>query len=158
MDKRSQGFTFVEMIMVMVIISILAVSLMLNTPSSGINLGAQVNQVLNDIRYTQALSMTRNQRFRFVITGSTYQILNAAGTAIILARGNTTATLGTGITFGTLTNLPSSLVNFDGYGTPYTTAASPGTALATAATIPLKAGTLTMTIGITPLTGRAAIQ
>ncbi len=156
--SRQQGFTLIEMVTVLIVISIIGVTAMLRWPAQGINLGAQANQLANDIRYTQSLAMTNGMRYYLVRqTSTTYQIMNSAGTPVTLAMGNTTMTLNSGITFGTLTNLPNNLIAFDGKGTPYITASSPGTALAATATIPLVSGSNTITISILAGTGRVTV-
>lgn len=159
-NAQMKGFTLIELIIVIVIVSILAAMPFLNWPSSSISLAGQAQQLANDIRYAQSLAMTKAQRYRLVIsTGSnSYQILNSAGTAILFSSGSTTVTLNSGISFGTLSNLPNSLIAFDGNGIPYTTTGSPGTALAADASIPLQSSGNTTTVVITPLTGRVNIQ
>lgn len=159
MQRRIKGFTLIEMTMVIILISIVATATYLNWPGVTINLGAEVYQVANDIRYTQSLSMTKRERFRFVRTSaSSYQIMNSTGTAILSASGVTTVTLNSGITFGAWSNLPNNLIVFDGKGTPYTDTATPGTPLASAATIPLTGGGQTTNIVISPETGRVIVQ
>ncbi|MDX1902416.1 MAG: GspH/FimT family pseudopilin [Gammaproteobacteria bacterium] len=155
MHRKAAGFTLIELIIVIIIMSILATKAYFNWSSATINLASQANQIAADLRYAQTLSMTTGQRYRFVkMSSTTYQILNSAGTAIQLTSGGTTATLSSGITFGTLTNLPNNLVAFDGKGVPYTDTGSPGTALASTAVINLSAGSNTTTVSIVPETGR----
>lgn len=159
-SKKMVGFTLIELTIVLLIISILAIFVMSNLPKTTINVDAQANQLAGDLRYTQTLAMSRGNRFRLVITGNTYQIVNGStGSAITIpVAGATTVTLGAGITFGTLTNLPNKLVNFDTQGIPYTDTLSPGTALAANATIPITDGTTTKTVLISPTTGRVIVQ
>jgi type II secretory pathway pseudopilin PulG len=154
MMKKSQGFSLVELVVIITVIAIMAVSVMTTNQTPGISVEAQANQLVDDIRYTQSLAMTKGTRYRLVITAASnsYQILNAAGTAIMLAMGSTTMKLGTGITFGAI-SLPASLVNFDGLGNPYTDTATPGTLLAATATIVLNAGASSSTVSIVPNTG-----
>jgi hypothetical protein len=76
----------------------------------------------------------------------------------MLAEGNTTETLNSGITFGTFTNLPSNLIAFDSNGAPYTNTSLPGTALSSTATMPLTGDGSTETISISPQTGRVTIS
>lgn len=157
--NKGKGFTLIELIMIILILAILAVFAFMSMPQTTFILDAQIQQLESDIRYAQALSMTKGQRYRWVKTSSTtYQVLNMAGTAVILPSGKTTITLNSGITFGTLTNLANNLVAFDGNGVPYTTADSPGTALAATATIPLVLNGQTQTISVTPQTGRVLVQ
>ncbi len=157
--KNTAGFTLLELIFVLLIMSIISVTVMLQWTASGIDLGAQAKELASDIRYTQSLAMTNGQRYYLIKQSSTtYQIMTSGGTAVMLFNGRTTATLNSGITFGTLTNLPNNLVAFDGKGTPYTTSSSPGTALTSTATIPITSGGATKTISIQPGTGRVTIS
>lgn len=156
---QTKGFTLIELVMTIVIISIIAVFAFMSSPAATIVLDAQAKQLESDIRYAQSLSMAQGQRYRWVkLSSNTYQILNSSGTAITLPSGSTTVTLNSGITFGTLTNLPNNLVAFDGRGTPYSTTGSPGTALASNATIPLTSSGQTFTLTISPVTGRMIVQ
>lgn len=159
MQRQEKGFTLIELVIVLILLSILATATYIQWPATTINLGAQADQLAADIRYAQSLSMTKGERYRLVKTSSTaYQITNSAGTPILLARGNTTMTLNSAITFGTLTNLPNNLIVFDGKGAPYVTTGSPGTALSSTATLPLVSGAETKTVAITPETGRVIVQ
>lgn len=144
-----------EIIVTIVIVSVLSVTVFYNLQIQSINLPAQAARIADDIRLTQTLSMTNAQRYRIVrLSATTYQITNAAGTAIIHpTTGSRVITLGRGITFGTFTNLPSNMIVFDSNGTPYTNTATPGTTLNAIATIPITGDGLTQTIQIMPQTG-----
>lgn len=157
--KTNNGFTLLELIFVIAIIGIISVAVMPQWTGTNIDLGSEAMQLASDIRYTQSLAMTHGQRYYLIKqSATTYQIMNSAGSPVVLALGNTTMTLNSGITFGTLTNLPNNLVAFDGRGTPYTTSSSPGTALAATATIPLVSGGVTRTVSITATTGQVSIS
>lgn len=157
--SNQRGFTLLELVMILMIIGILAVAVTPNKLDSPIRLRYEARRVLNDIRYVQLLSMTTGLRYRWVQTSTTsYQLVNQTGTAINLPSGGTTLTLASGVSFGTLTNLPSSLVAFDSFGVPYTTSSIPGTALTSAATIPLVSSSQTTTITITPPTGYGSVS
>ncbi len=158
-NEKIAGFTIIELIAIVMIISILAVLTVFSWQGTTINLEAQAQQIANDIRYAQSLAMTKGVRYRWVRASSTtYQIVNSSGTPITFARGNTTITLNSGITFGAFTNLPNNLVAFNGKGIPYTDTGSPGTALAAAATIPITQSSETESIVISPGTGRVIVQ
>ena len=156
---KTKGFTLIELVTVIVVIGILAVFASVSSPLSTFTLDSQAQQLASDIRYAQSLSMTSGQRYRWVkLSATSYQVVNAAGTAVTLPSGTTTITLYSGISFGTLTNLPNNLVAFDGRGIPYTTTGSPGTALATTATIPLTTTGETKTLSVTAQTGRMIVS
>lgn len=154
---EQQGFTLIELVCVIIILSILNVGIFISWPRTQINVGAQAQQIANDIRFTQSLSMTKGQEYRWVITSSnTYQILNSSGAAVLNPMGSTTTTLNNDLSFGTLTNLPQSMLVFNEDGTPYTDTS--GTALSTTASIPITGGGNTATISVTPQTGRVVVQ
>ena len=156
---QHDGWTLIELIVVVVLISIIGTYSYFSMQSATINLGAQASQLASDIRYAQAQAMTKGQRYRWVKTSSTtYQIQNSTGMAIPLAQGSTTAVLGTGIVFGSIVNLPNSLINFDGQGTPYVDTSVPGTALSSNATIALVSGSETRTVTIAAGTGSVSVQ
>jgi prepilin-type N-terminal cleavage/methylation domain-containing protein len=157
--KKNHGFTVFELILVILIIGIISVTAIPNWTGSSLGLEFEARRVLNDIRYTQALSMASGMRYRWVRTSSSsYQILNQSGAAMILPSGGTTVTMTNSVSFGSLGNLPSGLVAFDSQGIPYTTSSIPGTALASAATIPLTANGVTRTVRISQSTGYGVLQ
>jgi prepilin-type N-terminal cleavage/methylation domain-containing protein len=167
LKRQLKGFTLIELVILLLIIAVLAVVVNINWPGSTLNLGAQTSQLATDLRYTQALSMTRGQRYCLKISGNTYQIVNSAtGTAMVLAYGNLTATLGNGIAFGAISPGGSAMFVFDGSGIPYysssttcnTTNAQAATALTGNGSIILSAGGQTRTILISAETGRVLVQ
>lgn len=155
------GFSLIELVIVTIIASILAVFVLPLWTGSTVNVAGQADQLAADIMYTQSLALTTGQRYYLSrASATTYQIKNSAGTAIAYPGTNlTTITLKSGVSFGSFVNLPNNLIAFDGKGSPYTTSTSPGTALASTAQIPLTAsGTTTKTILIYPGTGVVLIQ
>ena len=157
--NRHHGFSLIEMVIVISVIAIIGVVSFMQWTGTDINVGGQAKQLASDIAYTQSLAMTKGVRYYLIITSSnTYEIRNASGTAQQMALGNTTATLNTEITFGSLTNLPNNLICFDGKGAPYTTSSSPGTALASTASIPLVTSNSTRTVNIAPVTGNVSVS
>ena len=153
MSQRSEAaFTLIELIITIIILTILAAATRAIWPTENITLNAQAQALVADIQYTQNLSETRGVRYYLKKTSSvTYTISDVNG-------GNLTAhTLGSGMTFGTLTNLPNSLVAFDGQGVPYSNITIPGTALTTNATIILNASNgNSRTVTITHTTGQVS--
>ena len=152
--KAASGFTLIEFVMVILLVGIVSVVVLPKWSVQSFSLQHEARRLLSDIRYAQALSMTSGQRYRWVrISASSYRILNESGVAIVLPAGSTTMVFTSGVTMGTLVNLPNGLLAFDALGAPYTTSAIPGTALAAPAIIPLTSAGQTQNITITPQTG-----
>jgi len=161
LTNKIDGFTLIELTVVITILSIITLAFMISFSKTVINLNAQAELLASDIRYTQNLAITHGQRYRFVLnspSANSYRILNENGTVENLAYGASSASLGSGISFGAITNLPNSLINFDTLGIPYTDTASPGNKLNTTATISITSGGTTKILSITPQTGRVIIQ
>jgi MSHA pilin protein MshC len=148
--KIIKGFTLIELIIVIMVLAIVSVYcsvLFTNKP----NLYAQAKLLADDLRYTQSLSMTHDQRYRFVKLSSTsYTIQNSSGTSIIMPDEANSVSLNSGITFGTLTGFTNTIV-FDSRGVPY--ADSSTTPMSATATIPLNSGSQTISVTINPETG-----
>src|SRR5690348_547194 len=156
---KQMGFTLVELIFIILIVGIISVMIMPSWTGTTLDLSYEAQQVLNDIQYAQALSINTGQRYRWVLVSSTsYSVTDSAGTAILLPSGSTLATLSNGVSIGSLSNLPNSLIAFDSLGAPYTDTGSPGTALASTASIPISATGGSYTIQITPGTGYGVLS
>ncbi|EKD72140.1 MAG: hypothetical protein ACD_45C00750G0004 [uncultured bacterium] len=157
--KKLQGFTLIELLFIILLISVVGVTLLLQWPATSLNLEYEARRVQNDIRYTQALSITSGQRYRWVkISSSTYQIVNEAGTPILLPSGSNQLTLINGVTLGTLSNLPNNLIAFNSQGIPYVDSTIPGTALTATASISINTTGQSRTIQISPETGYGTLQ
>jgi len=157
-SKKCLGFTVVELIVVIVLISIMAAIAVPRWATSP-NLDAQTQQLLSDLRYTQMLAITHGQRFRVNFTlPSSYDTTNLSGTPVAnISTGGNTITLRSGITISSLTNLPNDLVAFDERGIPYTDSGAT-VALAANATITLSYNGMTRSIVITQQTGSMVAQ
>lgn len=157
--SQPKGFSLVELLLVVAVLAILAVNVMPKWPAIGLNVNYQAMQVLNDIRYAQALSLTTGNLYAWVkLSSNTYAIYSEGLTPIILPNGDTVATLDANTTFGTLTNLPNSYIVFNSTGTPFVTNIAPMTPLASTATIPLVSGSVTSTVQINAVTGAGTIS
>jgi MSHA pilin protein MshC len=157
--RVDRGFTLVELIMVLVLLGIVAVFVIPRTPGKSIEARAQADQLASDIRYVQSLSMTHGERYRinFNVAGNSYQLATQVGVAVAHPATGTTAPIALrgGVAFQSTTN---SLLVFDGKGTPYSDAATPGTPLAANAVITLRADSDTRTVTVSPETGRVIVQ
>lgn len=153
------GFTMLELIAVIVVVGLIALTTVPRWTGNVQNVQYEARRVLNDIRYAQAMSISSGMRYYWNRTsGTSYQIINGSGSAIVLPSGGTTVTLSSGISFGSFSNLPSNLVAFDSRGQPYTTSSSPGTLLSSTAVIPLTDGSSTRSVSITPTTGHGDLS
>src|SRR2546428_11221447 len=161
LHRRSleRGFTLRELLIVMVIVGIISAIALTRTGNDPLMLSTQVDQLAGDIRYVQALAMTQGQRYRINLTatGYTLTLANAGGTLVPHPLTGSTAQTNwnSGVT-GTLppTNLPNSLVAFDGRGIPYIDNVATNVLVAGTATITLSKGGANQTVSITPQTGR----
>jgi prepilin-type N-terminal cleavage/methylation domain-containing protein len=157
--QRLKGFTLIELIFVILLIAIISITVAPRWSANSLNLEQEARRVLNDIRYTQGLSVTSGQRYRWIkISSTSYQILNESGAPVQLPSGSTQLTLSNNVTLGTLTNLPNNLIAFDSQGIPYTNTLIPGTALSSQASITLTASGENRIVAITPTTGYGVVQ
>ncbi|MDF1654136.1 MAG: prepilin-type N-terminal cleavage/methylation domain-containing protein [Coxiellaceae bacterium] len=155
------GFTAIELILVIIVIGILgalAVRPLLYSPDT-MKLDAEAQRLLTDVRYVQALSMFRNERYRLNFSNSgSYGILTSSGAAFnYFAAGGTSVTLETGTTLSTNGN---NYLVFDGRGIPYLSSSSngSGSALGSTYTITLTNSSGTETVSVTGGTGEASMS
>lgn len=151
-----RGFTLIELIIVIIIISILAAYAIARWPSA-VNLNAQAEQLAAAIRYTQSLAMTKGARYLLTITTSnkSYAITSIGSSPTTVndpITNNTSTILGNGISFGTITGLASVspyYIAFNGYGLPFSDNTAT-TSLTTTAVISLTSGGSSKIVQITP--------
>src|SRR4030065_668057 len=73
--SREYGFTLIEMVVVLILIGILAVTFVERSSSKGaLTFAAQAQQLASDIRYVQTLSMTRGERYCLNLTSTGYSM------------------------------------------------------------------------------------
>jgi len=133
---RRNGFTIIELVMILVLLSILAVILapqMLDVGAA--NAGAFADKLRTDIRYAQTLAMTRGQRYRvylniapapspsgYAVVYDTSAAKNWSSFGYIqdpVNGGNLNITLGSGQYSGiTITSPATGYVEFNSLGTP----------------------------------------
>jgi len=146
------GFTIVELVVILVLLAIVAVLVAPNLSTTAITLPAVATRVAETIRYTQSLSMSQGQRYRINFTASTLQITDMGGVAITQPMTSSTAavSLSPVVLSGYSPPLVNGYVAFDTKGVPYvsTTAALVGNA-----TITLTSGGNTTNLVIKPETG-----
>lgn len=153
------GYTIIEVIIVIIILGIISSIVLINWSYSSMNLDAQTSLMISDIRYTQNLSVSKNERCRFVINRSdkSYEIRNSSNVNEPMPNGNTKQSLSHDTNFGSLTNITNTII-FDGKGVPYTDTTTPESPLSTNATITLQTDEgKTKTVTIIPETGKISI-
>jgi MSHA pilin protein MshC len=117
------GFTFRELITVLLVIGIVSAVALSRTDSGTLQLSTQAEQLAGDIRYVQALAMTQGQRYIISFPSATsYRFLDSAGNPVVHpANGSNAAiTLGAGVTLALQALSPAgNALGFDGRGVPY---------------------------------------
>ncbi len=151
-----RGFTLVELIVMITLISILAFAALGRMPNLSINLGAQADQLVADIRYVQSLAQTSAQRHCIAFTAVNYQVSsgNTCIGAVVMPDAANPVPLAAGITHAPIT---TALLVFNTLGQPFTDAAA-ATPLAAEAVITLNGAGESRTVRVTPQTGRARVQ
>jgi len=145
MNKHS-GFSIIELIVVIMVLGIVAASVSYVMPNrQAFQSEGFADVFLQDLRFTQLLSMSQNQRYKLVVSAGSYQIQNQSSVPFNNAEtGGLTNVFPAGVTI-----TPTATINFDSLGGPYNN----GTALVSAFNFSVTAGTTVTTVGITPQTG-----
>ena len=145
---RTHGFTFLELVAVLLVIGVLAAMALPRVVTQSINLSAIAAKLASDIRYTQSLSMSQGQRYRInFLSTTTYQITDIIGVGTPIAHP-ITGTAVISVAPATLSGYTN--ITFDSQGVPYDAAG----ALAANVVITLAAGSDTRTLTLSPATGR----
>jgi len=162
----NRGFTLLELIVVLMLVAILAFVVLPRLSQNTLELSSQAEQVATDVRYAQALSMTRGAalgsqgRYCIFFTATGYQYRhnnNSYATPCTTAvnhpaTGSTAAIVLSGVAVVTA-NLTGSYIEFDTKGQP-----TNFTAPATNATVTLNATGGPRVVVVSPVTGKATVQ
>ena len=147
---REKGFTLTELVVTLILITIIATFFSIRVPSTAaFSLDGIVSNLLGDIRFTQILSMSFNDKFQIKFNTNNYAILNPDGTPYSHPDTGTTAvSLPSGLSLSAST----STIKFNGRGMPLNSSNVP---LTTITTLTITSGSATRSILINPQTGFA---
>ena len=145
---KSQGFTLIELVVLLVILSILSTIVGVRLSSlHSFNSYSFATILQSDLNLTRALSIAKNQRYRLVIGGTSYQIQDQNGAIFLNPETNTnTVTYPSGTTVS-----PSTTIVFDSLGQPYNAAGT--TPLSDPLNITITSTQLSQVMSVTPQTG-----
>lgn len=150
--KRNSGFTLVELVTVIVIMSVLiAVVYAKFLDINPINLSSEADVLKSHLRYAQSRAMNTNAVWGINISGSNQYSLfrdgSTANSVLLPGQDSLTLTLPAGISFSA-----TGIISFDTWGKPYTNAAGTASQVGSRV-ITLTLGSLSQSITITQNTG-----
>lgn len=160
MYRNNHGFTFIEMIVVLVLMSIIAASVLVRgMDTDQIDLMAQVAKIRNHIRYAQAMAMKRSDKnWGIKCDGNAYWFFEGTNPDDSASQLPLPGEKSSQILLADIdVTVDGFELYFDKYGRPYTaytdetsnTPVSAGNPLA----ITISAGSGSVTLSITPETG-----
>jgi MSHA pilin protein MshC len=144
---KQAGFSLIQLIITIVIISILMVAIILRNPDSRAFQSEGYADVLaQNIRLAKIMAISLNERYSIQVNSGSLQIKDTSGTAINHPEnGNTTFNFPTGVTIS-----PVTTIQFDSVGRPYNNA---GVLSINNTVFTVTAGTNTKTVTVVPETG-----
>jgi MSHA pilin protein MshC len=151
-----RGFTLVELVMVIVVMTILAIAILPRAPTEeSLTLRGRAEQLAADIRYVQTLSMTTGERHCLTLTNSSYTLARDATCSTTVAHPG-----GLGMPVQLCSNclttsLSGNQLRFDGKGRPYLDATNE---FSGTETITVSGDGGPLTISISRQTGRVIVQ
>lgn len=154
--RSGAGFTLLELVLTLLLVSVLAAAAVASWPGPAINLHAEAGRLADDIRYAQSLAMTRTPRYRINFAGDRYWLSTRDGATVVAhpVAGKAAVPLSAGMNL----SAPFPFLVFDDAGVPYIDATLPGTPLATDAVFTLAVNGSTRTVRVSPETGRVIVQ
>ncbi len=132
-NRNNRGFTIIEIVVVLVLISIIAAAVFRRSISTDqMNFMSQFDKIQNQARYPQSMAMKRGEWWGFSCNSSDYWIFTGTNETIVANRRTLPGQQQTLISLNDLgVNMDAFTVIFDRYGRPYspdwaTPLASPG--------------------------------
>ena len=152
---RTQGFSLVELVVVMVILAVLAATFLPRTADQVINVNAQADQIAGEVRYVQSLAMAQGQRYYIDFpTPGTYGFFAASGAVVPIPHPATGTTAPIPLAGGITAVMSTNVIAFDGKGVPYTDITATTALSGVNAVITLSGGNATAVVTVFPETGR----
>ncbi len=157
---RTSGFTLIEMIAVMVVLSVLAATVSLRWGATDSTISYQADLLARNLRHAQMLAMTWGQSLRITGTGASYSVACVAGSpsppcntspgpVIDPATGSAfTVTLSNNVT------VSATAVEIDSLGRPL----SAGVLLSVARIFTLSGAGQTWSVRVAPITGFVSVS
>ena len=141
---RQQGFTLIELIVVMLVMAVLAAYVGTRWSFGDATVSVQAEQLARDLRHTQMLAMQQGRTLRLEATGSGYRVTDGASVITDPAtQQNFIQTLDNGVSLG------GGSIEFDSLGRPVS-----GGSLASAAVgFSLSGSSDTAAVTVAPVTG-----
>lgn len=154
-NRRSQGFTLIEIVAVLVLIAILAIAAFNNMGTTGVQSMTEADALRAALRYAQARAMADIYTWGISLSSNGYQLVEdnpSVSGATLPGGGGASRTMPSGVTLG-----GANLILFDWRGQPVTSHISAIGATASAATafqnITVTASTASEIVTVTPYTG-----
>jgi Tfp pilus assembly protein PilE len=151
---NQRGLNLIQLAIVLVVIAVISSIVTFSWPQLTIEVRNQSQQLTSDLRYAQHLAQVRHVRTRINFSSGQYSMTELNGSTAINfpASGGNIITMPTNVTISD-SGLPNDYVVFGEKGAPYTTNTTPGTALASTATITLTGPNSSHAVTIAPETG-----
>ena len=145
---KAQGFTLIELVILLTIMAILGTISVTRMPSFNFYKSYSFSSILAaDLNLTKVLSITQNQKYRLVTSASSYQIQDQNGSAFLNPETNNSSTSYP----GNVSVSPLTTIVFDSLGQPYNAAGT--TPLSATLNLSVSASETSQIISITPQTG-----
>lgn len=151
MPLHHQGFTLIELIMVLVILGVLSAYVAARWSPGDSAVHTEAAQLARDLRHAQAMAMNGGAALNFIPFGNSYSVSGSSGVVQDIARGGPFLhSLASGVNLGG----SCGTVRFDTLGRPMA-----GVSLMEAScTFVLSGPSVTSTVTLTPVTGFVTVS
>ena len=156
-NTRCSGFTLLELIATMLILSVLAVTVSMRWGATDATISYQADLLASNIRHTQMLAMTWGQSLKVNGAGAGYTVTCVTGTATPPCNLSPVIDPATGgafsVTLGNNVTISATNIDIDSLGRPL----SAGALLTTARVFTLSGAGQTWSARVAPITGFVSV-